>query len=169
MTMPRVVAGLIGGAAGCAVMTLFMRRAHRELPPEDQHPLPPRHIAMRLADKSGLGRPSDEEDRKKLTLAAHYGYGTSLGAVYALMAPDTRWAPLIAGVPFGLAVWSGSYLGWLPATGLYPSATEESAPRNALMIAAHLIWAGTIATVVEMFRTDDGLTVDEAPRRSMLV
>jgi uncharacterized membrane protein YagU involved in acid resistance len=133
-------------------MTAFMRRMHRELPPEQQYPLPPRHIAMAMAAKSGVGPPSREEHRRRLTLAAHYAYGTGLGVLYAMLAPRTKWAPLVAGAPFGLAVWAGSYLGWLPAAGLHPPATQEPAPRNALMIAAHLVWAGTIAAVVEGMR-----------------
>jgi hypothetical protein len=156
--MRRIFSGLLGGAIGCAAMSLFMKRMHRELPAEDRYALPPRQIAMTMAEKSGLGPPRKEEDRKALTQLAHYAYGTSLGAVYALVAPRTRWAPLVGGVPFGLAIWTGSYLGWLPALGLHPPATEESAPRNALMIASHFVWAGTIAATVEALaepREDD--------------
>ena len=154
--MRRVLSGLLGGAAGCAAMTVFMRRMHRQLPPEDRYALPPRRIAMTMAAKSGLGPPQREEDRRALTMLAHYAYGTSLGAVYALVAPRTRWAPVVGGVPFGLAVWTGSYLGWLPAMDLHPPATEESAPRNALMIASHFVWAGTIAAVVEATAEAEG-------------
>jgi hypothetical protein len=150
--MRRLLSGLVGGAAGTAAMTMAMRIMHRQLPSEDRHPLPPRHIAMALADKSGIGRPRREDDRKALTMAVHYGYGTGMGAVYSLIAPRTRWAPLVAGLPFGLTVWTAGYLGWLPAVGLYPPATQESAPRNALMIASHVVWAGTIAAVVEALR-----------------
>jgi hypothetical protein len=150
-----VVSGLLGGVVGTAAMTAAMKAMHRRLPREDQFPLPPRHIAIAAAEKSGVGAPRTEENRRRLTLAAHYGYGTVLGGVYGLVAPRTPWAPVIGGVPFALAVWSGSYLGWLPALGLYPSATQESAPRNGLMIAAHLVWAGTIAAIVEVMRPDD--------------
>ena len=148
----RLLSGLLGGVVGTAAMTMAMRAMHRHLPPQDQYPLPPRHIAIAAAEKTGVGAPRTEENRKKLTLAAHYGYGTALGGVYGLLAPRTAWAPVVGGVPFALAVWSGSYLGLLPALGLYPSATHESAPRNGLMIAAHLVWAGAIATVVEAMR-----------------
>ena len=133
----RVLAGLLGGIAGTAVMTVVMRALHRRLPHRDRHPLPPRHIVMAMADKSGIGRPDSEDTRRRLTLAGHYAYGTGLGALYGVMSPETRWAPLTGGIPFGLAVWSGSYLGWLPAAGLYRSATHESAPRNLLMVASH--------------------------------
>jgi hypothetical protein len=148
--MNRLCVGLAGGLVGSALMTAFMRRMHRELPSDDRYPLPPRQIAMTLAEKSGLGPPAREENRKALTLAAHYGYGTALGGLYGLIAPKPRWARLAAGIPFALAVWAGSYLGWLPAAGIHPPATAESAPRNALMIGAHFVWAGAIALIVAM-------------------
>lgn len=160
--MRRVLSGLIGGAAGSAAMTVVMRFLHRRLPPEDRYPLPPRQVAMALAEKSGVGIPASEESRTNLTLAAHYSYGTALGVAYSLTAPRGRWAPL-AGLPFGLAVWGGSYLGWLPAVGLHPPATEESAPRNTLMIASHLVWAGTIAAIVHAM--DDGAAPARTSRR----
>ena len=52
--------------------------------------------------------------------------------------PDFR--PAAEGALYGLAVWGGSYLGLMPATGLYRSADEEPAARNALMITAHIVW-----------------------------
>jgi hypothetical protein len=179
LNMRRLLAGLFGDAVGCAAMTAVMKRLHRELPAEDQYALPPRRIAMTMAAKSGLGPPRREEDRRALTMLAHYAYGTSLGALYAAIAPRTRWAPVVGGVPFGLAVWTGSYLGWLPAVGLHPPATEESAPRNALMIASHFVWGGTIGAFVAALgdgevaqvRRDAGLRTpsrarEDAPRDS---
>jgi hypothetical protein len=160
-----VVSGLLGGVVGTAVMSVAMRAMHRRLPPDDQFPLPPRVIAVAAAEKSGVGAPRTEANRRRLTLAAHYGYGTAMGGVYGLLAPRTPWAPVIGGVPFALAVWSSSYLGWLPALGLYPPATRESAPRNGLMIAAHLVWAGTIAAVVEVIRPDDRRRQPTLPQR----
>jgi len=150
----RMWSGLLGGIAGTTTMTVAMAAMHRRLPPEDRHPLPPRHVSMSLASKTGVGPPEHEADRTALTMALHYGYGTTLGAVYGLLAPETRWAPIVAGLPFGFGVWAGSYLGLLPALGLHPPATSESALRNSLMIAAHFIWAGTIASVVEAARSD---------------
>ena len=152
--MRGLLSGLIGGFAGTVAMTGAMKAMHRRLSREDRYPLPPRQVAMAMADKSGIGRPGREQERRALTVALHYGYGTGMGALYSMMAPRTRWAPLVAGLPFGLAVWGGSYLGLLPAAGLHPPATQESAPRNALMIAAHIVWAGTLATVVEALRRD---------------
>ncbi len=51
--------------------------------------------------------------------------------------------PALAGAGFGLAVWAGSYLGWLPAAGILRPATEHPPRRVALMIAAHLVWGAS--------------------------
>jgi hypothetical protein len=56
---------------------------------------------------------------------------------------------MLAGVGFGLAVWAGSYLGWLPAAGIISPATEHPARRNALMIAAHAVWGAGVGVAVE--------------------
>jgi uncharacterized membrane protein YagU involved in acid resistance len=146
--MRRLLAGLVGGALGSAAMSGFLRVMFPLLPERDRYSLPPRRIAMRLVTKSGFEPPRREPDRRALTLTAHYAYGTTLGGVYALIAPRTPGAALAGSVPFALSVWVGSYLGWLPAVGLHPPATRESVPRNALMIAAHFVWAGVIAATV---------------------
>ena len=152
--MRRLFSGLLGGALGSAVMAVFMGRMRKRLPPEDRYALPPRRIAMTLATKSGVGPPRRERDRRAVTLAAHYAYGTALGGVFSMVAPRSRSGAVLAGLPFGLAVWTGSYLGWLPAMGLHPPATQESAHRNALMVAAHFVWAGTIGAIVAALAED---------------
>jgi hypothetical protein len=146
--MRRFLAGLMGGALGSAAMSGFLRVMFPLLPDRDRYPLPPRRIAMRLVTKSGFEVPRREADRRALTLTAHYAYGTTLGGVYGLIAPRRPLTALAGGVPFAMAVWAGGYLGWLPAVGLHPSATREPASRNALMIAAHFVWAGVIAATV---------------------
>jgi len=57
-------------------------------------------------------------------------------------------ASLVAGLPFGAAVWAASYLGWLPAIGFHRPAVDEPPARNALMIVSHFVWAGTLALFV---------------------
>jgi len=57
---------------------------------------------------------------------------------------------MMSGCIYGLGVWSCSYLGWLPASGLYRSAVNHTPERNTLMIAAHLVWGASLglATLV---------------------
>jgi len=46
-------------------------------------------------------------------------------------------------------VWGGSYLGLLPSLGILRPATDHPAQRNALMIAAHLVWGATLGGALQ--------------------
>ena len=109
-------------------MTAAMAALFPALPPEDQHPLPPRHITERAAEAVGVDNDLSEPEKQGLTAVAHFGYGTATGAVYGLIRPPQLPLPgVAAGVAYGLAVWAGSYMGLLPALRLYPHAEDESA------------------------------------------
>jgi putative membrane protein len=97
-----------------------------------------------------------ERGRFGTTVALHFGYGTAVGALYVPLAdlPSGPWPA--KGMAFGLLVWIGSYLGWLPLTGLLSPATRHPAERNLLMIAAHLVWGSVIAGIIERARRKRG-------------
>lgn len=82
----------------------------------------------------------DSSQRRSLTWLAHFGYGTAMGSLYGLIEPRLAGPPAVRGMTFGLGVWTGSYLGLLPALRLLRPATQHPPRRNALMIAAHLVW-----------------------------
>jgi uncharacterized membrane protein YagU involved in acid resistance len=109
---------------------------------------------MRAARKAGVDVDSDldEDERNGLTLLAHFGYGTAVGALYAPIAPRGWAASTLGGVGYGLLVWAGSYLGLLPAIGLLSPATRHPPRRNALMIAAHVVWGATLGAVAGAVR-----------------
>src|SRR4051812_38743715 len=151
---------LLGAAAGCVAtvpMTLAMEVLHEELPPNEQYPLPPRTVTMRVAEKAGVKEDLDEDERTALTLVSHFGTGTATGALYG---PVSRLIPLpgpLSGAAFGLSVWAGNYLGLLPALGLLRPATEHPPRRVGLMIAAHLVWGAAAGTALALTReAEDG-------------
>jgi hypothetical protein len=142
--MKRIMLGALAGLAATAPMTLAMKLMHEQLPPEENYPLPPRQVAEGMAEKAGVNEHLDEEEREAATWASHFAYGAACGALYgALSGERIDRHPLLAGVGFGVAVWAGSYLGWLPAAGIIAPATEHPPRRNALMIAAHVVWGAT--------------------------
>ena len=94
----------------------------------------------------------DEDERTGLTYAAHFSYGTSVGALFGLVAPRDLGKSIVAGVGYGLLVWAGSYLGLLPALGLHRPATREPAERNALMIGAHVVWGAALGALAPVLR-----------------
>ena len=153
--MNRILLGALAGLAATAPMTLAMKLMHERLPREEQYPLPPRQVTEGMAEKAGVNEHLDEDDRKAATWASHFAYGAACGALYgALSGERTDSRPLLAGVGFGVAVWAGSYLGWLPAAGIISPATEHPARRNALMIAAHAVWGAGVGVALERLSGD---------------
>jgi uncharacterized membrane protein YagU involved in acid resistance len=144
--MQRLAAGAAAGLVATVPMTAAMKLAQGMLAPQERHPLPPRRITMRALRKTGV-RPHAhlaESERRGLTLAAHYGYGTGAGALFGLIAPRNTGDAVAAGVGYGLLVWAASYLGLMPALDLHPPATRETPGRNAMMIAAHVVWGAAL-------------------------
>ena len=139
--------GALAGVAATGPMTMTMTAMHRLLPAAEQHSLAPRHIAETLADRT-VGRLS-ERKRFALTLASHFAYGGSAGAPYALLNRYIPLPPAVSGSVYGLLVWAASYLGFLPALGIFPSAMQETRRRNVLMVVAHLVWGASLGVIVD--------------------
>jgi uncharacterized membrane protein YagU involved in acid resistance len=148
--MNRILLGALAGLAATGPMTLAMKLMHEQLPREEQYPLPPRQVTEGLAEKAGVDEHLDEEEKEAATWVSHFAYGATCGALYgAVSGEKVDEHAMLAGVGFGLAVWAGSYLGWLPAAGIISPATEHPARRNALMIAAHAVWGAGVGVAVE--------------------
>jgi uncharacterized membrane protein YagU involved in acid resistance len=81
-----------------------------------------------------------------MTALAHFGYGSAMGAIYGVITAQFARGSVWTGIGFGLLVWAGSYLGILPALGLLRSATRQNGRRNALMVAAHVVWGIALAS-----------------------
>jgi uncharacterized membrane protein YagU involved in acid resistance len=153
--MNRQLAGSISGFAATFPMTAAMMALHRVLPAHHRDPLPPRQITDNAAARAGVSGDLNDEQRTAATLAVHFGYGAAVGAGYAPLAGKSGLAPVAEGSLYGLAVWGGSYLGLLPATGLYRSAIDEPATRNALLITSHLIWGGALGLIFHALTRPD--------------
>ncbi len=145
----RILLGAIGGIVATGPMTVVMILLHRRLPPQERYSLPPREITMKIASKAGVAGELTGSVRTAATLLSHFSYGAAAGALYT-GALDAREAPLGKGLLFGLFVWAVSYLGLLPAAGILSPATDHPGRRNALMIAAHLMWGVTLGAFVKL-------------------
>jgi uncharacterized membrane protein YagU involved in acid resistance len=147
--MNKIVAGMIGGFVATAPMTAVMVALHRKLPARERYPLPPRKVTMNVADTLQVKHAMDEDDRFAATIAAHFGYGAGAGAVYGAFADRVPGPAAAKGIGWGMIVWSGSYLGLLPALGLHEPATRHPVHRNLLMITAHVVWGATLGVVTD--------------------
>ena len=154
----RLVIGAIAGFVGTMAMTMAMRRLHRQLPAKERYPLTPREIVDSGAKQVGLPLPS--EAAKDVTAAAHFAYGALTGAMLAAMNPDPKKR---TGALFGVVVWLGSYMGWIPAVGNLKPATQHPARRNLLMIGVHLVWGSATAAAIRELRLARGTILGNGP------
>jgi len=139
----RLVAGALAGIGGTFAMTAVMSRLHRRLPPERRYPLPPSEIvAATMPRASARSFPA-------LVMLGHFAYGAATGALLALASP--RPGPA-TGALYGVGVWIASYLGWIPAARILKPATVHPPERNALMIAAHVVWGAATALAMAELR-----------------
>lgn len=86
---------------------------------------------------------------------------TLVGALYAPFALAGTAPPLSAGIGYGLAVWTASYLGWIPALGILPPATRHPPRRVALMVAAHVVWGATLGLFTDRLHRATGRILAE--------
>jgi hypothetical protein len=136
-------------------MTVAMKLLQRRGNGASRPPFPPHEVAMGVAETAGVERHEmSEEQRRALTYAGHFGYGTAVGAAYPIVARRLRGPAAARGAAYGLAVWAGSYLGFLPAFRLWgPPAHQAASPRaartTALLVLAHVVWGATLGLVHE--------------------
>ena len=109
---------------------------------------PPEAIVRRagaLADEEPRGRLADA-----LAVLAHLGFGAGTGAAYALLPPSRR--PVARGTAVATGVYAVSYAGWVPALGALPRADRDRPPRQAVMLAAHLLYGAVLGALDERWR-----------------
>ena len=132
-------AGLVATGAMSAVM-LVLRRQLGEQPPD----------AIVKAAADAVDAEPTEEQADALAVAAHAGFGLTVGAAYALL-PRTG-PPVLRGVLTALAVYTASYQGWVPALGILPAATRDKPGRPRVMVTAHVVYGAVLGVLDERMR-----------------
>jgi putative membrane protein len=128
-------------------MSATMVIGWRLLPGREKYHLPPRQITEEITEQVGLAEHLNEEGLVGLAVLSHFGYGALFGSIYALFEQRLPIHSSLKGAWSGVALWMGSYLGWLPALGILTPATRHPWRRNLLMIVAHVIWGVTLGEV----------------------
>jgi len=144
----KLIKGAVAGFVATAPMTLSMLVGWKLLPKREKYPLPPRLITGQITERLEIRDRMSEEQVVALTLASHFGYGALFGSIYALFEKRMPVHSSLKGGLAGLALWAGSYLGWLPALGILRSAIQHPWRRNLLIIVAHLVWGVTLGEVM---------------------
>ena len=142
----------ISGFLATIPMSVSMELMHRSLPVSQKAPLPPKQITDRAAEAVDMEEAvSSTSQWDPMTLMSHFSYGTTVGSFYQPVQSTLPGSPAVRGALFGLGVWAGSYLGLLPLLGMHPPATRETAERNSMMIAAHLVWGASLGVLNDYF------------------
>lgn len=141
--MRAIVRGALAGTAATATMSIAMGLAQRA---GLLGRMPPKKITAAALRALGVRPPEPALDAA--TVAAHVGFGASVGALYAcgrqrLPGPS----PALAGAVFGTVVWAVSYQGWVPALGIMPMPRHDRPGRPTSMLVAHWIYGATLGAV----------------------
>ncbi|MGE5510580.1 MAG: DUF6789 family protein [Bacteroidota bacterium] len=149
--------GAAAGLVATAPMTLLMVAWHRRLPFTQRYPLPPSLIAKRLAYGTQIPDGLMPRPNPWAMLAAHSAFGAATGALFgATHIQLQRQHPVATGIGYGLFVWAASYLGWVPLGRFMLPATRQPPARNAMMIAAHIVWGATLGLVLDTLSKGSG-------------
>jgi uncharacterized membrane protein YagU involved in acid resistance len=140
----RLFKGVLMGFLATVPMSLSMLLGRRLLPRQERYGLPPRLITEEITERVGIRDHLGEDELMGLTIFSHFGYGAMTGGLYALVEPLVPLHASLKGALAGIAVWVGSYLGWLPAMDILPPATQHPWRRNLLMLVAHAIWGAAL-------------------------
>lgn len=140
--------GFWTGTLATGPMTLAMFALQKTLPSEEKSPLPPATLSHQTAQAVGATNLLNTERREALTMVSHFAYGIACASIYAMgkkiLDKKADTSPILSGALFGAGVWTVSYLGWTPVFGFRANAFNMPAKRNALMIAAHLVWGACL-------------------------
>lgn len=146
-SLHKLLSGAAAGFLATVPMSVAMLIGWRLLPKREKYHLPPRLITEEISEKVGIEKRLGENELIGLTVLSHFGFGALVGALYELFSPRLRMHSSLKGALGGVAVWTGSYLGWVPAMDILPPATKHPLRRNLLMIIAHVIWGVTLGEV----------------------
>jgi len=108
--------------------------------------LPPETITATMLHRAGVGHSGDQQDA--LAAVLHFGFGAATGAAFGVIAPKPLMVRVPAGMAYGAAIWGVSYMGWVPALGIMPPAERDRRDRQAIMLAAHLIYGTALAVLI---------------------
>jgi hypothetical protein len=151
-----VARGLLAGVAGTAAMTAWQELAAKlqssgeesegsSAAPKDpwEEAPAPAIVAKRVGE--GVFHEDVPADKiELLTNAMHWGYGTTWGVAFGLVAGTTGRSTLRGGLAFGTGVWLASYAQLVPM-GLYEPPWKYPPKELALDLSYHLVYGGTTA------------------------
>ncbi len=101
----------------------------------------PMQVVERMQEL-GLVEGSSHEDRRGLTLAAHFAYGTGTGTLFGFLRRE-RGGPVeeaCVGAALGLLAWGAGWASWLPLTGVHEAPWTQRTPKVLLPALDHAVF-----------------------------
>lgn len=141
--MSRLIRGAAAGTVATGLMSAVMMGAKRT---GLMGGMPPEKVTAKLLDRFGVRRSRTEQDI--LAAVSHFGFGAVAGAAFGVVAPRPLLARLPLGLAYGAGIWGVSYMGWVPALGIMPSAPHDRRDRQVSMLAAHLVFGAALGLLV---------------------
>ena len=84
-------------------------------------------------------------DEKKIAgPVVHFGFGSSMAALYGTAAEVAPAVTAGWGLPFGTAVWLGAHVITVPALGLAEPVTKSTPRSEAVEFGAHLVYGAVV-------------------------
>jgi hypothetical protein len=161
------VAGALGGIAASWTMVQFNKalggtddpranKHRRNATPNDMDAtLSDKPASIKVAEnvaESISGEQLDEREEDTGGTLVHYAFGATVGALYGAA---TEWKPataVMAGLPFGIAVWLAADEIGLPISGLSRKPTDYPASRHLSSFGSHLVFGLTTEVVRRAIR-----------------
>jgi hypothetical protein len=144
--MHRFVRGALAGSVATVFMTVPILVAEKL--GFIQNP-PPREVSARAANRTDALPDSPKPIFSLVWPVAHLAYGAGVGGGFGLVRGVLPSSPVAAGLLVGGGVWAVSYVGYLPALGLYPPPSDDTSPRTVTMIVAHAIYGIALAEICD--------------------
>lgn len=134
-------AGLLATIPMTGVMLTFAKLVKQQ----QQAPFPPRHIVKEVTRRVGIWQRATAAQRNALTVTAHLGYGTLMGALAGGWSTAPARLGINQGVVYGLFVWAASYAGWLPAFRILAPPWRTPLSQTVQLVTSHLVWGACLA------------------------
>ncbi|MDN6636160.1 MAG: DUF1440 domain-containing protein, partial [Lacticaseibacillus paracasei] len=92
-----------------------------------------------------------------VSLLIHFGFSSSLGALYAVAGHYVPLFKLGYGSMWGLGVWAGAHLWAMPALKIVPAAKDQPVEEHLSEAVGHMVW-NTVNQIVisDMLREKSG-------------
>ena len=158
-----ILAGALGGLAGSFVMNQFQalwsvaeKKIEEAEGPQDSGEADEQAgesgddatvKAAKFISKNAFGHELTDDEKKWAGPAVHYGYGTSMGALYGALAGGSTTVSAGRGTAFATALWLGGDEIAVPALGLGGSPLESPLSSHVSALAAHLVY-GVVTDLV---------------------